>query len=146
MAIYDLILSSDNLYAPGAYWPSASNRPSGHFVGQNERGKQISWLNDHRSRRKTQQKLRLVPCISSIPNWLKENIRIFFNKMSETLAACVGVITHCSINSKRLVDTAFREMCILFGMLCAFSPRPPFIQHVAVQPDSIHLNGRFVNV
>lgn len=41
--------------------------------------------------------------------------------------------------------TAFREMCILFGMLCAFFS-PLFIQRVAIHPDSIHLNGRFVIV
>lgn len=60
--------------------------------------------------------------------------------MSETVQH-VGVITHCLYQFKEIRHTAFREMCILFGMLSAFSPF--YSACCQFQPDSIHLNGRF---
>lgn len=77
----------------------------------------------------------------NIPNWLRENMHIFCNKMSGT----VGVITHCSVNSERCLDALLSEMCALLGMLFCFL-FSPFVQTIAVQPNSIHLNGRFINV
>lgn len=91
------------------------------------------------------RKLQRFPCIKSIPNWLRENIHIFFNTLSETVAAPVGVITRCSVNSKRFFDTLISGKCV--SRLEHFSfPFFPFFQNVALQPNSVHLNGRFINV
>lgn len=89
---------------------------------------------------------KLFPCIESIPNWLRENIHIFFNKLSETVAVPVGVITHCSVNSKRFFDTLISGKCVSCLEHFSFSFFFPFFQNVAVQPNSIHLNGRFIHV
>lgn len=70
--------------------------------------------------------------------------------MSEDAAVHVGVITHCSVNSERHSDTLISSRDYSTGnvhlvwdafLLLFFS----FFQTVAVQPDSILLEGRFVS-
>lgn len=71
-------------------------------------------------------------------------MHIFLN-MSDMLAAHVGVITHCSVNSEILWCAHFREMCLLVGMLL-FIFYPFLSDGCYTTWYSVHLNGRFINV
>lgn len=82
----------------------------------------------------------------NIPNWLRENMHIFCNKMLGTVAVHVGVTAHHSVNSKRIFDALISEKCVSYLECFSFSFFPLFIQTVAVQSNSTHLNGRFINV
>lgn len=72
-------------------------------------------------------------------------MHIFCNKMLGTVAVHVGVTAH-SVNSKRFFDTLISEECVSYLECFSFSCFPLFIQTVAVQSNSTHLNGRFINV